>query len=267
MSSNCLDIVRKHDPNRFLLSLMVPARHRPALWALFAFNYEIAKTREVVSETTIGLIRLQWWREAIAEIYEGRTVRKHEVVDELAKAIRDYNLPRPLFDNLIYAREFDLEGVAPANFDGFVNYCDFTTTPLYQLALQITGESEDESILKAVSVQYAGVGLVRAVPYMRIQRHVMLPQEILAKNETSEQKILDFNEKEKLPKVVQEVLSGINQFRYAAPKPKSRFLKAADKMNSLYANQVESVQHDVYDATLRLDPRCMALRVWCSSKF
>lgn len=261
------NIVRQQDSDRFLLSLMAPARCRAALWALFAFNYEIAKTREVVTETQIGLIRLQWWREAISEIYEGQTLREHEIVKALARAIHDYNLPRPLFENLIYAREFDLEGVAPANMDGFIHYCDFTTTPLNALALQIIGESEDESVLKAISVHYAAVGLVRAVSYMRTQGRVMLPADILAKNNLSEKKMLDFKEKENLSKVIKQVLDGINQFRYAQTLPKTRFAKAAAQMAALYANQIESVQHDIYDPRITIPPSLMALRIWVRSRF
>ena len=122
----CGNIVRQQDSDRYLLSLFAPAKHRHALWALFAFNCEIAKTREVVSETTIGLIRLQWWRDAIAEIYEGKPVRQHEVVQPLAQAIKNYHLPRDLFDTLIYAREFDLEDVIPSNIAGLRTYCEKT---------------------------------------------------------------------------------------------------------------------------------------------
>jgi phytoene synthase len=267
MQAYCLDIIKKHDPDRFLLSLFVPYEHRPALWALFVFNYEIAKTREVVSETQIGLIRLQWWREAIAEIYDGKTPREHQVVEALAEIIKTYDLPREEFDNLIYAREFDLEGVAPANMEGFINYCDFTNTPLNRLVLRIIGESEDESILKAVSVHYAAIGLVRAVSYMRMQGRVMLPADILAQNNLSEKKMLDFREEEKISQVVKEVLSGINQFRYGQNMPKTRFLKAMRKMAALYANQIESVQGNVYDSRLGIAPRFMALRLWGASHF
>lgn len=261
------NIIRQQDSDRFLLSLLVPARYRPAIWALFAFNYEIAKTREVVSETQIGLIRLQWWRDAIAEIYDGDKVREHKVVEELAQAIRDYDLPRENFDNLIYAREFDLEGQAPANMEGMINYCDFTTTPLYDLVLKITGESEDESILKAVSVHYALIGLLRSVLYMRTHRRVMLPKDILSKYDTSEQKMLDFNEEEKVSKVIKEILESKNQFRNGSTQPKSRFLKAADSMATLYSKQIESVQANLYDSRLTIPPRFMALHLWIKSHF
>lgn len=262
-----MNIVRKHDYDRFLLSLMVSSRHRAALWALFAFNYEIAKTREVVSETTIGLIRLQWWRDAIKEIYDGGKVRRHEVVDELVKAIREYDLPREDFDNLIYAREFDLEGVAPANLEGFINYCDYTTTPLMHLISKVTGESVHESILKRESIRNAATGLIRAIPYMRSQRRVMLPQDILAKNNLSPEKLCDFNKFEKLPDVVKETLDGINQFRYDHSPLKTRFFKALKKMNDLYQGQIESLSYDAFTPALGVPPRFMALRLWLASRF
>lgn len=267
MSDYCLDIVHKHDYDRFLLALMVPQKHRAALFALFAFNYEIAKTREVVSETTIGLIRLQWWHEAIKEIYEDKVVRQHEVVNALAEVIKKYDLPREEFDNLIYAREFDLEGVAPANIEGLIHYADYTTTPLYRLVLKILNESESESILKTVSVQYAVVGLVRAVPYMLAQRRLMLPQDVLTKFNITEQKLFDFNDQENLAEVIQEILASKNIFRNDQTKPKSKFLKAVRAMSSLYTNQLESVQMNPYDSALIIAPRFMALRVWWASRF
>lgn len=265
MTNACLEIVRRHDPDRFLLSLMVAAKYRPAIWAVFALNYEIAKTREVVSDTTIGLIRLQWWRDAIAEIYGGGVVRRHEVVDELAKAIRAYDLPREDFDNLIYAREFDLEGVAPANLEGLENYCDYTTTPLYRLVLKICGDdlSEAESArLGAESIEYARIGIIRSVVFMRNQRRVMLPQEILVKYNLSEQKLCDFKTFENLPEVIKEVMIEQKQFRNGFPVPKSKFLKAVRLMNMLYAQKIKSVQYDVFDPRLQIAPPFMALRLW-----
>src|SRR5688572_600358 len=135
--SYCGQHVRGNDPDRFLLSMFAPPERREALWALFAFNHEIAKTREVVSETQLGLIRLQWWRDAITKIYEGGDVPEHEILKVLAPAILEHNLSRDHFNTLVYAREFDLENVCPANMDGLLSYADFTSTPLMNLALKI----------------------------------------------------------------------------------------------------------------------------------
>ena len=65
------------DNDRFLTALFAAAAEREALFALYAFNIEIAKTRETVSEPLIGQMRLQWWRDAIDEIFGDGPVRRH----------------------------------------------------------------------------------------------------------------------------------------------------------------------------------------------
>ena len=63
-------LVRRHDRDRFQTALFVPAARRDALFALYAFNYEIARVRESVSEPTLGLIRLEWWRQSLDAAFE-----------------------------------------------------------------------------------------------------------------------------------------------------------------------------------------------------
>ena len=58
-------LVRRHDPDRFLTALFAPPERRDALLTLYAFNHELARAREVVSEPPLALIRLQWWREVV----------------------------------------------------------------------------------------------------------------------------------------------------------------------------------------------------------
>ena len=68
MSSNfehCIALVREADHDRYLATLFAPAEHRDALYALYAFNVEIARVRDLVRQPMPGEIRLQWWREAL----------------------------------------------------------------------------------------------------------------------------------------------------------------------------------------------------------
>src|SRR5438067_12532545 len=80
-------LVRRHDRDRFQTVLFAPAARREALFALYAFNSEIARVRESVTEPMLGQIRLQWWRENIAAAYDGGAVRRHVVAEPLAVAI------------------------------------------------------------------------------------------------------------------------------------------------------------------------------------
>ncbi len=237
---------------------MAPAKVKPALWALYAFNYEIAKTREVVSETTTGLIRLTWWREAIDEIYTGKSVRQHQVVQPLAQAIRTYDLPQSHFDTLIFAREFDVEDRSPATLEGFFHYADYTTTPLTDLSLRIIGAAQDEALTRAASIRYASAGLLRSVPYMLTQRRCYLPESVMALHGTSSQKMFDFRQTQQLPEVIQEIISVLP----TVSKSSSRFLNSMNTLTDLYLAQIEKTGFDVFSPALIAPPPLKALRVW-----
>jgi phytoene synthase len=80
----CEALVRDADYDRYLSALFAPAEHRRHLFALYAFNYEVAKTAENVTQPIMGQMRLQWWCDALDDI-EAERVRRHDVVEALAE--------------------------------------------------------------------------------------------------------------------------------------------------------------------------------------
>src|SRR3954471_20313299 len=64
-SDYCEALVRAHDKDRYLASLFAPPEPRRHLFALYAFNLEIAHVQAMVRDPMAGAIRLQWWREAL----------------------------------------------------------------------------------------------------------------------------------------------------------------------------------------------------------
>jgi 15-cis-phytoene synthase len=69
---NDLDrLVRRVDEDRWLALRFAPEEVRARLIALYAVNYEIARTAEIVSEPALGDIRLEWWRSALEQMAEG----------------------------------------------------------------------------------------------------------------------------------------------------------------------------------------------------
>ncbi|MGD9769012.1 MAG: squalene/phytoene synthase family protein, partial [Pseudolabrys sp.] len=61
----CADLVRHADRARYLSALYAPEPARGHLYALYAFDAEIAKIGDIVHEPMAGEIRLQWWRDVI----------------------------------------------------------------------------------------------------------------------------------------------------------------------------------------------------------
>ncbi|MCK5425801.1 MAG: squalene/phytoene synthase family protein, partial [Emcibacter sp.] len=51
---HCRDLVNSFDHDRYLTILYAPEEKRNALYALYAFNYEISRIREGVSEPMLG---------------------------------------------------------------------------------------------------------------------------------------------------------------------------------------------------------------------
>src|SRR5215468_4243353 len=177
----CLDQVRQFDRDRYLTVLFAGSHARADLVALYAFNLEVAKTRELVREPMMGLMRLQWWRDCIAEIYAGNE-RRHQVAQPLAAAIRRHGLERAAFERLLEAREADLGETPPATLPALVGYANATAGSLGVLAVQVLGGAGDQEAraVRAVWIAWALAGLLRAVPFHARHRCVHLPQDLLA---------------------------------------------------------------------------------------
>src|SRR5712671_6545754 len=96
----CARLVRSHDFVRYASTLFVPAEQRRALLALYAFNVEISRVREQVSQPLPGEIRLQWWTDMLAGTGHGGA-EGNPVAAELLLAIRSYGLPVERLSRLI----------------------------------------------------------------------------------------------------------------------------------------------------------------------
>jgi len=183
-SAYCLEQVRRFDRDRYLAALFARSGPRADLLALYAFNLELAKIRELVREPMMGLIRLQWWRDCVAEMYAGN-VRRHQVAQPLAAAVARHGLPRESFDRLIDAREADMDAAAPADLAALVAYAKSTGGALLGLAARIglSGNQVDAALLPAardVGTAWALIGLVRAIPFHARAKRVYVPQLLMA---------------------------------------------------------------------------------------
>jgi phytoene synthase len=175
-------LVWRHDRDRFQTVLFAPAARREALFALYAFNHEIARVRERVTEPTLGRIRLEWWRETIAVAYEDGPVRRHDVVEALSDAIRTQRPTREHFDRLIDARERDLDDAAPTSLAALEDYAEAVSGRLVYLALEMLGVGDPAARQAGfhVGIAYGLVGLLRAMPYRAQASRRLVPAGVAA---------------------------------------------------------------------------------------
>jgi phytoene/squalene synthetase len=176
----CAALVRAGDPDRYFSALFAPATRRPFLFALYALNLELARVGESVREPMLGEIRLQWWREALAEARAGRP-RRHDVAEAMAACFADVELPEALFDRMIDARAFDFSPQDFGDIAALEAYLSDTSGSLMRLAGRAlgVGGAFDEAALHA-GIAFGLVGTARALAFHGRREKSFVPRAMLS---------------------------------------------------------------------------------------
>ncbi len=174
----CAGIVERGDPDRFLATLAAPPTARGVLLPLYAFNVEVARAPWVTAEPMIAEMRLQWWRDTLAEIAAGRPARAHEVVAPLAGVIRDAGIPAALLDEAVAARRWDIGREPFAGEAALRDHLDRTGGHLmWASALALGAPAAAEPPLRDLARAAALAAWFRAVPALEASGRQPLPDE------------------------------------------------------------------------------------------
>lgn len=168
----CASLVERGDPERFLTVMAAPPKARAVLFPIHAFNIEVARAPWVTKEPMIAQMRLQWWRDALAEIAGGGIVRRHEVVLPLAQVLDAEGAQ--VLDRLIAAREADLERAPFEDTAALWDYLDATSGGLLWVAARALGPAE-ESTVRAAGQALGLANWFRAVPDLVAASRLPLP--------------------------------------------------------------------------------------------
>ncbi len=106
---HCENLVRANDKDRYLASLFAPAARRLYLHTLYAFDIETARVRDAVSEPMAGMIRLQWWLEAVNGLRAGEAAAS-PVMIALLDASRTTGVALAPLAGALEARQAELSG-------------------------------------------------------------------------------------------------------------------------------------------------------------
>jgi phytoene synthase len=176
----CADLVRSHDFVRYASTLFMPAEERRALLALYAFNVEISRIRDQVSQPLPGEIRMQWWTDLLAGAGHGG-VEGNPVASELQLAIRTYGLPAEPMSRLIDEHQFDLYNDPMPTLAALEGYVHETTSALFGLAARILAppSAEIEHLARHAGFAEGFVQVVASLPRDATRRQLFLPLQFL----------------------------------------------------------------------------------------
>lgn len=260
--TEALAVVRQADPDRYLAALYAPEEKRGALFALYAFNAEIAAVRDRISQPLPGEVRIQWWHDLL-EAGNPAATGGHPVAAALLEAIRVHRLPLQAFRNMLEARIFDLyDDPMPSRTD-LEGYCGETAAALIQLSGLVL---DPEAAMKTSDTAgHAGcaqavTGLLRLLPIHRRRGQCYVPLDMLEASGITREEFISGNDREGAVRAVaamvalaREHLARFRQTAHSLPASlRPAYLPLA--LTAHYLDRIESGAVDPLEEAAAISP-------------
>ncbi|XP_062320962.1 NADH dehydrogenase (ubiquinone) complex I, assembly factor 6 isoform X2 [Osmerus eperlanus] len=269
----CIDIVRSRDYDGFVCSLLLPEEARRSSLALRAFNVELAQVKDSVTQTTIGLMRMQFWKAAIDDIYKDDPPLQ-PVSAELWRAVRKHYLTKRWLLRIITEREKDMEDRAYRTLQELETYSENTQSSLLYLLLESLGVKNVHADHAASHIGKAHgiVTCLRATPYYSSRRKVYLPMDICMLHGASQEDFIRGNREQHVRDVIYDIASQAHvHLQHARSFSKNVPIAATPAFLQTvvledYLQRVRRVDFDVFHPSLRnrnpLIPIQLYIRSW-----
>ena len=181
----CADLVRESDFDRYAASLFAAPERRVQLLALYAFNAEIARVRDQISQALSGEIRLQWWVDVLSGKSAG-DAQANPVAAQLLQIIEACGLSRASLGELIEAHRFDLYDEPMQTAAEMEGYLDQTAGKLFLLGARVLGAAAPitrspllDALAHHASLAVGLMSLIEAMPRHAARRQLYVPLEQL----------------------------------------------------------------------------------------
>lgn len=203
---HCAAVVRDADRDRYLATLFAPAGRRDALFALYAFNVETARVREVAREPMPGEIRLQWWREVLSGEREGEGAA-NPVAASLMASVKQYGIDPARLSAIIDARTFDLYDDPLQTLDDLDNYAVMTQSALIDIAADMLGADRSETmmLIRSAGIAHTVTGILSGLARNTVRGQFYIPQEVLDRHGVSREAVMACEDSEPLKAALAEL--------------------------------------------------------------
>lgn len=180
---HCQVLVRERDRERYLSALFAPSDKRRRLYALYAYDLELAQVADAVREPMAGEVRFQWWREALAGMRSGEAAA-NPVSAALLDTIEKSSLRGEELVAIADARQFDVLGEPMSSMSQLLEYLDATHGTIMRAAAQLlSGATVAEEATRHAARTYGFTLLLRNIARDVSRGRLFLPLDILAEHE------------------------------------------------------------------------------------
>ena len=207
----CAALVRDADFDRYAASLFAPPERCAQLLSVYAFNAEIARVREQVTQALAGEIRLQWW----IDVFSGKSAgdaQGNPVAAQLLQTVEACGLSRASLSELVEAHRFDLYDEPMQTIAEVEGFLDQTAGKLFLLGSRVLapGAAAERSPLLEALTHHASLAhglssLIEAMPRHAARRQLYVPLERLVDFGVSDQDLFAGRASGELTRLVRSV--------------------------------------------------------------
>ncbi len=138
----CADLAKSHYENFSVASWFLPRRLRQHFFNVYAYCRISDDLGDEVGDATASLALLDLWQQELDACYGGTP--KHPVFVALAETVREFDIPKHEFSDLLIAFRQDQTVTRFETFDDVLAYCRYSANPVGHLVLYLCGYRDPE---------------------------------------------------------------------------------------------------------------------------
>jgi squalene synthase HpnC len=138
----CSRLARSHYENFSVATWFLPKQLRQHFYNVYAYCRISDDLGDEVGDTAASLELLDQWQRELDACYDGRP--KHPVFVALAETVRQFDIPRHEFSDLLIAFRQDQTVTRFGTFNDVLGYCRYSANPVGHLVLYLCGYRDGE---------------------------------------------------------------------------------------------------------------------------
>ena len=180
-----IPLIQKNDPDRFFITVFAPKEIQDPLLVLYAFNFELSRILETISDPMVGQIKFQWWWDFIDALFDeskakDKAFSHHPLFAGMKYITSNGFTSKDELHLIIKGQETVLDESPPARIEDLIEIIGQRSDPLFDIAARLE-RYDDVKDFSKISIAWGLVGLIRAVPYHAKLGKIYIPSELFKK--------------------------------------------------------------------------------------
>ncbi len=155
--------------------LFLPKPRRAAITAFYAFCREVDDVVDEVNDPSVARTKLAWWQAEVDKSFAGSPT--HPVMKAMMPLAADYSIEARHLQAVIEGCQMDLEQTRYLDFPGLQRYCHLVAGIVGEVAAQIFGQTQTQTIAYAhkLGLAFQLTNIIRDVGEDSLRGRIYLP--------------------------------------------------------------------------------------------